>query len=436
MATASGSVNNALVNASLNRIGRNECAQRGLLARPGGLALSSGKRILITGGAGNVGSNLSLELVSGGNRVFALDNLSKGHSEACELTGAELIRADLEDHDAAERVLAEVKPDVVLHAASYIEVGESTKNPHKYISGNIGGGMNLFRAMQETGTSRLLFSNTAAVYDGTLNKALTEEDPIRPASVYGATKAFLGSMLRAGIHFPDIQTISLHYFNVFGAQEGGFLREDHGIMEESHLVPIAMQVAIYNLITRFGLKVPGFDADAVAAQYYDPSKGGGRSVIKVFGSDFDTPDGTCVRDYISLDMMIYYHMQALRRLLYCPAAANYEVYNIGTKTGRSVLEVINSVENAVRKETGLALGEIKDAERVIPIVQDDRREGDVGFLVADPGKVCSTFGRPTYAAFDEELARTFWSMLYRPLGYANHPAVDPEHRVMSFYEGK
>ena len=432
MAVVPARVNNELVRANLNRIGRNECAQRDLLARPGGLALSSGKRILITGGAGNVGSNLSLGLVSGGNRVFALDNLSKGHREACELTGAELIRADLEDYNTTERVLAEVKPDVVLHAASYIEVGESTKDPQKYISGNIGGGINLFRAMQETGTSRLLFSNTAAVYDGTLNKALTEEDPIRPGSVYGATKAFLGSMLRAGIHFPDIQTISLHYFNVFGAQEGGFLREDHGIMSESHLVPIAMQVAIYNLIARFGLKVPGFDADAVAAQYYDPSKGG-RSVIKVFGSDFDTPDGTCVRDYISLDMMVFYHMQALRRLFNCPDAANYEVYNLGTKTGRSVLEVINSVEHTVRKETGLPLGEITDAERVIPIVRDDRREGDVGFLVADPGKVCSTFGRPTYSAFDEDLARTFWSMLYRPLGYADHPAVDQEHRVMSFY---
>jgi len=434
MRVVSAKVNNALVRANLNRIGRNECAQRDLLARPVGLAISSGKTILITGGAGNVGTNLSLALTSGGHRVFALDNLSKGHEEACELTGAKLIRADLEDHGSAESVLAEVKPDVVLHAASYIEVGESTKDPHKYVSGNIGGGLNLFRAMQETGTSRLLFSNTAAVYDGTLNKALNENDPIRPASVYGSTKAFLGGMLKTGVHFPDIQTISLHYFNVFGAQEGGFLREDHGIIEESHLVPIAMQVAIYNLITRFGLKVPGFDPDAVAAKYYDPSKGG-RSEIKVFGLDFDTSDGTCVRDYISMDTMVFYHMQALRRLFNNPNADNYEVYNLGTKTGRSVLEVINSVENTVRKETGLPLlSEIHGAERVIPVVKDGRRAGDVGFLVADPAKARSTFGDPTYASFDEELTRTFRSMLYRPLGYSGHPAVDPEHRVMSFYE--
>lgn len=434
MATVSARVNNDLVRANLNRVGRNECAQRDLLARPGGLALSSGKRILITGGAGNVGSNLSLALVSGGHRVFALDNLSKGHEEACELTGVKLIKADLEDYDAAKSVLAEVKPDVVLHAAAYIEVGESTKNPHKYISGNIGGGMNLFRAMQETGTSRLLFSNTAAVYDGTLNKALNENDPVSPASVYGSTKAFLGGMLQKGIHFPDIQTISLHYFNVFGAQEGGFLREDHGIMEESHLVPIAMQVAVYNLITRFGLKVPGFDSDAVAEKYCDTSKGG-RSEIKVFGFDFDTPDGTCVRDYISMDTMVFYHMQALRRLFNDPNAENYEVYNLGTKTGRSVLEVINNVESTVRKETGLPLlGEGDNEERVIPVVKDGRRAGDVGFLVADPAKARSTFGDPTYASFDEELARTFRSMLYRPLGYSGHPAVDTEHRVMSFYE--
>jgi UDP-glucose 4-epimerase len=429
---------NRTVASRLNAIGMKEVSARTRTGEFHGKGAVPSGRILITGGAGNVGSNLSLALKGKGFDVFALDNLSKGHKQACDIVGVPLIEADLEDFDAVRSALADVRPDAVIHAASYIEVGESSKDPHKYISGNILGGMNLFRAMQEAGVSRLLFSNTAAVYDGTLNKALTEEDPTRPASVYGSTKAFLGRILREGQHFPDIQTISLHYFNVFGAQGHGFLREDHGILEESHLIPIAMQVAIYNMMLRCGLELPGYDTGEILSQYAGSAASAGREQIKLFGSDFDTQDGTCVRDYISMDTMIYYHMQAIRRLLTGPNAANYEVYNLGTKTGRSVLQVLDSVEDTVVEARGYNVPDDvvrDDTLRLIPIVREGRRAGDVGFLVADPSKARTVFGAPDNIGFDRELERTFWSMIYRPMGYAARPAVESGHPVLEYYGG-
>jgi UDP-glucose 4-epimerase len=384
------------------------------LSKPAG-----GPIILITGGAGNVGTNLALALKMNGYQPIAFDNMSMGHREPLRLLGVPLIEGDLENYEEISSALRKINPDLVIHAGAYISVGESATNPEKYRKCIIGGGKNLAAAMEEHRVHRLLFSNTAAVYDGTLNKALTEDDPKNPSSVYGESKKIFGGLLESGA-FPGISTISLHYFNVCGASEDAVLREDHGIATEGHLIPIACQVALYNLIARFGLELKGYDAGEIAAQYAK----GNRTRMSVFGDDYKTPDGTCIRDYFGMQQMIFFHLLAVERMLKGKLSSKYEAYNLGTKAGSSVLQVINAAEKVARETVGLpplpAGSKINGEERVIPVKMGPRREGDADFLVADPAKALRELASGKTVpevSLEENIRRAFLSILYRPLGY-------------------
>lgn len=409
-------INNQLVAGRLRQIAAAETATRKKL-----LPATSGPKILITGGAGNVGSNLALALKAQGFQTFAFDNLYSGHPEALEISSTPLYEDDLTDFARINEVLKIIQPDLVIHAAAYIEVGESNQNPDKYFLGNVTGGYNLFRAMRDLGLANLVFSNTAAVYQSS-DQALTEEALKNPNSFYGLSKKILGEILEQGVAFPGLRTTSLHYFNVFGAPEWSFLREDHGLGSESHLIPRILQVALYNLVERFGLEVPGFNSGEICALYSQA----GRTELTIFSKQYPTPDGTCIRDYISLETMIFFHLLAIKRLLAGGQEKHYEAFNLGTKTGNSVLSVINAAENVVRQELGLpvlAEADLKDIncpQRIIPLKIGDVRPGDAAFLVADPEKAIRELAHGAEVpgtSLEENIRRAFWSMLYRPLGY-------------------
>ncbi|MCX5748658.1 MAG: GDP-mannose 4,6-dehydratase [Candidatus Saganbacteria bacterium] len=426
-------INNGSIAKRLSEIGTKEYVLRN---RPDALSVS--KRVMITGGAGNVGSNLGMALRKRDFNVAAFDNLRKGHRAAAAIAGARLFVGDLLDHDALTGALSEFKPDVVIHCAALIEVGESGKLPQEYINNNVVGTLNLFHAMQQLGMNRLLFSNTAAVYDGTLGRPLKETDPWDARNVYGATKGADALICKQGKLFPSLKSVHLHYFNVCGAPETGVLGEDHGIATESHIVPIILQIALYNLLKKYGLDLPFYDPGALATIYGKA----GRDRLKVFGNNYNTPDGTCIRDYIGMGIKVFFHLQAIQRLLSGNMESHYEAFNLGTKKGHSVLDILNRCENVVRQQVGLPAIEthglpLDSDKRLIPAEIAERRQGDADFLVADPEKANSILdprnSRPVQN-IDKEIEFALWSMLYRPLGYEHRPAVTMDHQVLRFYE--
>ncbi len=383
-------------------------------------------RILITGGAGNVGSNLALHLRNCGYWPIALDNMTSGHKIATDISYTDLLKVDLENFDDVDAAIAHIRPQAVIHAGAYIAVGEGQANPWKYYNGNLNGGINLALAMAKNNVRRLLFSNTAAVLDGTLNRELSETDPWMPSSHYGWGKALLSNALKNSGLGQNISMISLHYFNVCGAPESMVLREDHGIGTETHLIPVALQVAMYNLLSRYGMVIPGYDSDAVAQSY----KAGGRDKAKVFGNNYNTPDHTCIRDYVNMDLMLFFHQEALCQLLQT-TGRSYRGFHLGTKTGNSVFDVINTAERVVRRIAGLApLTAIQESDilsegRVIPATIETRRPGDSDFLVAVADKARAELaGGKTLpdSSLEKTIERAFWSMIYRPMGYGQFPS--------------
>ncbi|MFA5104563.1 MAG: NAD-dependent epimerase/dehydratase family protein [Candidatus Margulisiibacteriota bacterium] len=435
-------VNNNLVRSTLNTIGRHEVALRREMAGLRKRIEPEAPSVLITGGAGNVGSNIVIEAMRKGFNPSILDSLVNGHIEICDITGVKFFPVDLREYCDVLGAMTEFYPKsprhkpkaAVVHAASLIEVGQSEREKLRYAVNNIGGGLHLLDAMSEVGCLRLLFSNTAAIYR-TSTKPLGERALIEPKNIYALTKAFLNHVLESVEY--GIRATSLNYFNVFGSTDERCLREDHGIGSESHLIPIAIQVAIYNLISRMGLKLSGYDAESIAQSYLE----GNRRHLTVLGKDYATPDGTCIRDYIDMDTMLYYHMAALNRLFDCSSRSDYLRCNLGTKTGRSVLEIINTVENVIRKELGIpimskkVLEDLNSGERIIPVQIGDRRPGDADKLVANPAKAQRLFGsrKTVENDFERAVANAFWAMLYRPLGYSSPPAVSERNPVLRFY---
>jgi UDP-glucose 4-epimerase len=284
-------------------------------------------KLLVTGGAGYVGSVCSAHLVENGHEVTVLDDLSTGHEDAVP-DGARFVRADVAD--AAEDLLADGY-DGVLHFAARSLVGESVQRPELYWSGNVVTTFRLLEAMRTHGTPRLVFSSTAATYGEPDRVPITEDAPTRPTNPYGASKLAIDNAISSYAVAHGLAAVSLRYFNVAGAH--GRFGERHAV--ETHLIPLVLQVAA-----------------------------GQRESVQVFGDDWPTPDGTCVRDYIHVDDLADAHLLALQHAV----PSRHAIYNLGVGTGFSVREVLD----AARVVTG----------HPIPAVTAPRRDGDPAVLIA------------------------------------------------------
>src|SRR5438034_5638864 len=289
-------------------------------------------RIFVTGGAGYIGSVCTEQLLNEGHEVAMFDNLSEGHRDAVD-PRARFIEGDLADGEQIETALSSCRPDAVMHFAANALVGESMHNPSKYFRNNISNGLNLLDAMVATGVRRMVFSSTCAIFGPPTRLPIDETAPPRPINPYGESKLAFERILRWYDQIHGLKFVSLRYFNAAGAT--GNFGEDHRL--ETHLIPNVFKVAL-----------------------------GEKPHVEIYGTDYETPDGTCIRDYIHILDLARAHILAL-------GAAKSEFYNLGTGGGSSVREVID----VCRKITG----------RKIDIVEKPRRPGDPPRLIASSEKI-------------------------------------------------
>lgn len=296
-------------------------------------------RILVTGGAGYIGSVVVEELLAAGQNAVVYDNLSLGHREAM-LPGAEFVQGEILDRPALESALTKHKIDAVIHMAANALVGESCRNPAKYYANNLVTSLALLEAMRATGVSRLVLSSTAAVYGESEKPLIDESDPTRPTNPYGETKLAFERACHWYEQAYGLRYVSLRYFNAAGATK--YCGERHD--PETHLIPIILQAAANQ-----------------------------RSHVEIFGDDYPTPDGTCVRDYIHVSDLAHAHVLALDFL-----KRSSGVFNLGCGGGHSVMQVVG----AARRVTG----------REIPVRIVPRRPGDPAVLVASSEKIKRELG--------------------------------------------
>ncbi len=298
-------------------------------------------RILVTGGAGYVGSHTVAHLLQQGHEVVVYDNLSRGHARA--VPAEILTRGELADESGLVRALAEHRSEAVMHFAALALVGESVADPALYYRNNVAGTISLLDAMRSVGVDRLVFSSTCATYGEPDRVPIPEDTPQRPTNPYGFTKLAMEQMLAECARAYDLTYASLRYFNACGAAESGDLGEDHE--PESHAIPMALAVAL-----------------------------GRNEHFTIFGDDYPTPDGTCIRDYVHVDDLARAHLAALERL----RPGGSLCLNLGTGRGFSVREVVE----ACRRATG----------HEIPVRIGPRRAGDPPELVADPTQAKALLG--------------------------------------------
>jgi UDP-glucose 4-epimerase len=331
-------------------------------------AMNGTNRILVVGGAGYIGSHMVKRLREAGLAVAVADDLSSGRREAVH--GADLHVGDIGDTVFVEGVLQAVRPAAVMHFASFIQVGESVVDPAKYYRNNVGATQVLLDGMRAHGVSRFIFSSTAAIFGDPRYLPIDEAHPSSPINPYGRSKWMVEQMLADYDHAYGLKSVCLRYFNAAGADPDGALGECHE--PETHLVPLVLQVA-----------------------------SGRRPHITVYGEDYPTEDGTCVRDYIHVADLCDAHLLALRRLLDGGGSARY---NLGNGNGFSVRQVIE----AARRVTGHA----------IPVVVGERRAGDPPVLVADAAAARHELGwQPRYADLDTIVAHA-WAWERRHAAWA------------------
>lgn len=321
--------------------------------------------ILVTGGAGYIGSHTVAEFIERGEDVIILDNLQKGHAEA--VLAPNFYQGDLRDSNLLDRIFAEHDIEAVIHFAADSLVGESVSDPLKYYQNNIASTLNLVTKMKEHGVNKIVFSSTAATYGEPRNNPIQESDPTLPTNPYGETKLAIEKMLHwcdqaYGIHF-----VALRYFNAAGADPNGRIGEDHH--PETHLIPLILQVAL-----------------------------GQRESITIFGQDYPTPDGTCVRDYVHVLDLAQAHYLALNQLRKTQKSG---IYNLGNGQGFSVSEVIE----AARRVTG----------HLIPARLGERRAGDPAVLIASSQLAQEELGWVPQWNRLEQILRTAWNW------HKNHP---------------
>jgi UDP-glucose-4-epimerase GalE len=314
-------------------------------------------RILVTGGAGYVGSAALRHMLAHGHEAVAYDNLVEGHPKA--VGDAKLVVGDIADTAKVEATLEDFGADAVMHFAAATNVGESVGNPGYHYGNNIGGTLSLLRAMNAAGVKRMLFSSTCATYGMTDSEYMAEDTPQEPFSPYARTKLAVEWMIRDFAAAHGLGFTLLRYFNASGASPDGAFGEYHD--PETHLIPLVLDVPL-----------------------------GRRKEILVFGDDYPTPDGTCIRDYVHIDDLASAHRLAIE----ATSVDTAEVFNIGTGTGQSVMEIIDACERVVGEE--------------IPRRVVDRRPGDPPRLVANPTKLKEGLGwSPRYTSIDDTI-RTAW----------------------------
>lgn len=315
--------------------------------------------VLVVGGAGYIGSHMVHDLIRAGYGVVVLDNLSRGHRDL--IPGGTFFEGDLGDADLLENIFSNHSIAAVMHFAAFSLVGESVENPLGYYRNNVSRTIELLYAMTRHRVRNFIFSSTAAVYGEPIKVPITEDHPCHPTNPYGATKLAVERLLADCAQSYGLKYVSLRYFNAAGADASGKLGERH--VPETHLIPLVLQVAT-----------------------------GERANIRIFGTDYPTPDGTCVRDYVHVCDLTQAHLLALEYLL---KGGDSAIYNLGNSKGYSVREVINTA----RDVTGHS----------IPASTAERRTGDPAVLIADSEKICRELGwKPRY----EDLAtiiETAWT---------------------------
>ncbi|MFY0525629.1 UDP-glucose 4-epimerase GalE [Archangium gephyra] len=320
-------------------------------------------RVMVTGGAGYIGSVVTEELLRGGDQAVVYDSLYKGHREAV-VEGATFVKGDLLDTHFLRETLAQHKIEAVVHMAADSLVGESVKVPAKYYRNNVLGGLSLLDAMRESDVKYLVFSSTAAVYGEPAKQPIEESDPTQPTNPYGETKLAFERALRWYDAAHGLKYVSLRYFNAAGATERSGERHD----PETHLIPIVLQAAA-----------------------------GQRPDVTVFGDDYPTPDGTCVRDYIHVVDLAQAHILALHALAKGHPSS---IYNLGCGgEGYSVKQVIDCARRVTGKE--------------IPVTKGPRRAGDPAVLIASSGRITRELGwKPTQQKLDA-IVESAWRWMQR-----------------------
>ena len=313
--------------------------------------------VLVCGGAGYIGSNMTAVLAAAGQKPVVFDNLSKGHTDA--IKGIELVKGDLADSDLLVKTLKKYKIDAVMHFAAFIEVGESVQQPLVYYRNNVTNTQNLLSAMETAGVEKFVFSSSAAVFGTPKVSPIPEDAVTDPINPYGENKLIVEKMCRYQSNTGRLKFAALRYFNAAGAASDGTLGEDH--KPESHLIPLVIQVAM-----------------------------GKRDNIQIYGTDYPTPDGTCVRDYIHIEDLCAAHLLALERL----DTQKELIYNLGNGKGYSVRETIETVK--------------KVSGRDIKTIEGPRRAGDPPSLVCDAAKAKKELGwKPRFPQL-EKIVETAW----------------------------
>jgi len=316
------------------------------------------KNILITGGAGYIGSHTVKELLKTEYKPIIYDNLTTGHPEA--VLGGVLIKGDLKDKQKLEEVFKKYQPKAVIHFAALIEVGESMDKPELYFQENVFNSLNLLEIMIKNNVLKIVFSSSAAVYGEPKKIPITENVPTIPTNVYGLTKLQFEQFLGLYEKIYGLKYISLRYFNAAGADSKGEIGEDH--CPETHLIPLVLQVALKK-----------------------------RPYIEIYGTNYPTPDGTCIRDFVHVTDLAQAHILALKKLL---QKGKSGIYNLGHERGVSVKEVIDIAQKITHKK--------------IPIKKGPKRLGDPAILVASSKKAREELGwKPRYSDI-RTIIQTAW----------------------------
>lgn len=330
--------------------------------------MTKNKTILVTGGAGYIGSQTVRELTEAGFTPIVYDNLSTGHREA--IKGVELVVGDLNDIDNINQTIKKYKPEAVIHFAASIEVEDSVKNPQKYFENNIVNGLNLLKVMRKNQVNKIIFSSSAAVYGDVKDIPIKEDAPKNPMNPYGLTKLMFEDILASYNIAYDLKSISLRYFNAAGADPSGEYGQDS--LKPTHLITRVILTAL-----------------------------GKYPELEMFGSDYPTPDGTCVRDYIHIKDLAAAHVLALKAL---DGDKFSPVYNLGTGHGYSVKEVIDTAKKITGKDFKVKISA--------------RREGDPAELIANSGlarkELCF---EPKYSDLENIISTAYRWHKNHPNGY-------------------
>jgi UDP-glucose-4-epimerase GalE len=317
------------------------------------------KRILVTGGCGYIGSHTCKLLARRGFTPVVFDNLSTGNSWAARW--GQFVLGDLRDRTAVRSALETYKIESVIHFASNALVGESIRNPYEYLHDNVSASITLFEAMSEVGVDRIVFSSSCATYGIPESVPIVEIDPQVPVNPYGESKLFIERALSWYARARGLNWVVLRYFNAAGADKSGEIGECHD--PETHLIPLVIQAAL-----------------------------GIRPYVELFGTDYPTPDGTCVRDYVHVEDLASAHVRALR---YLECGGSNTALNLGTSRGHSVREVIQAVERV--------------SGHCVPVLASPRRPGDPPVLISDARLAQEVLSwRPTYKTLDD-IVRTAWN---------------------------